>query len=140
LIGKYTKGNFHLKTAGTNWLEAMRAVSQANPSLYRRVHAYALEKFEEAKKFYHVTTDLTKIPDLATLKDEELPELFKQNDARQLIHITYGFILTEKKEDGSFLFRDELYKFWRENEQVYSDALYKHIGRHLELLYKGFAK
>ncbi len=138
LIGKYTNGNFHVKTAGTNWLEAMRAVATADPSLYREVHAYALSMFEEAKKFYHVTTDLTKIPALDTLSDAELPQLFTQNDARQLIHITYGFILTAKNEDGTYRFKDRLYKFWRENEEVYADMLYHHIRKHLELLYKGF--
>lgn len=140
LIGKYTQGNFHLKTAGTNWLEAMRAISVADPALYREIHKYALEMFTEAKKFYHVTTDITKIADVDTLKDSELPDLFTQNDARQLIHITYGFILTVKNADGTYRFKDKLYKLWRDEEQIYSDMLYKHIGRHLELLYKGFQK
>lgn len=138
LIGKYTNGNFHVKTAGTNWLEAMRAVAAADPALYREIHAFALEKFEDAKKFYHVTTDLNKIPALDTLSDAELSSLFTMNDARQLIHITYGFILTEKNMDGSYRFKNRLYKFWRENEAVYSDMLYAHIGKHLALLYDGF--
>ena len=138
LIGKYTNGNFHVKTAGTNWLEAMRAVAAADPAMYREIHAFALERFEDAKKFYHVTTDLNKIPALDTLSDAELPSLFTMNDARQLIHITYGFILTEKNADGAYRFKDRLYKFWRENENVYSDMLYAHIGKHLALLYDGF--
>lgn len=138
LIGKYTEGNFHVKTAGTNWLEAMRAVATADPAMYREIHEYALEMFAEAKKFYHVTTDLNKIPALSTLTDAELPALFTQNDARQLIHITYGFILTVKNEDGSYRFKDRLYKFWRDNENVYSDMLHAHIGKHLALLYEGF--
>ena len=138
LIGKYTNGNFHVKTAGTNWLEAMRAVAAADPAMYREIHAFALEKFEDAKKFYHVTTDLNKVPALDTLTDAELPNLFTMNDARQLIHITYGFILTEKNADGTYRFKNRLYKFWRENEGVYSDMLYAHIGKHLALLYDGF--
>ncbi len=138
LIGKYTQGNFHVKTAGTNWLEAMRAVATAKPDLYREIHAFALSMFSEAQKFYHVTTDLTKIPALDTLTDAELPTLFTQNDARQLIHITYGFILTARDEKGNYVFKDRLYKFWREEESVYSDLLYAHIGKHLALLYEGF--
>ena len=137
LIGKYTKGRFHVKTAGTNWLEAMRAVAASDPALYRAIHKYALTMFEEAKKFYHVTTDLSKIPDVDTLKDEEIVDLFKQNDARQLIHITYGFILNVKDEEGRFLFRDKLFKIWRDNEDVYASMLEAHIGKHLALLYDG---
>ena len=116
----------------------MRAVAAADPAMYREIHAFALEKFEEAKKFYHVTTDLTKIPALDTLADADLPSLFTMNDARQLIHITYGFILTERNADGSYRFKTRLYKFWREKEDVYSDMLYAHIGKHLALLYDGF--
>ncbi len=136
LIGKYTRGNFHLKTAGTNWLEAMRLVAMKDPSLYREVHAFALESFEDAKRFYHVTTDLDRIPALDSLRDDQLPELFTQDDARQLIHITYGHILGAKNEDGSFRFRDRLYSFWRKEREAYAALLEAHIGRHLQTLYK----
>lgn len=138
LIGKHTRGHFHVKTAGTNWLEAMHVVAMKAPKLYRDIHAYALSMFSEATKFYHVTTDLNKIPKLETLKDNQLPELFHNNDARQLIHITYGFILNHKDAQGNFVFRNELFALWRAEASTYSDRLYHHIGKHLELLYKGF--
>jgi hypothetical protein len=133
-IGRETRGVFHVKTAGTNWLEAMRVVAMTDPGLYREVHAYALSAFEEATKYYHVTTDLSKIPEVNTLKDEDLPGLFNQNDARQLIHITYGLILNKKNADGSFAFKERLYKLWRDHEAEYAAALVKHIGKHLDLL------
>lgn len=138
LIGKHTRGHFHVKTAGTNWLEAMRVVSAKAPKLYRDIHAYAISMFGEAQKFYHVTTDLNRIPKLESLKDSELPELFHNNDARQLIHITYGFILNHKDAQGQFVFRNQLFELWSVEAQTYSDMLFAHIGKHLELLYKGF--
>jgi len=134
LIGKETRGRFHVKTAGTNWLEAMRVTAAVDPALYREVHAFALNSFEEAKKYYHVTTDLAKIPALSSLKDCCLPALFDNNDARQVIHITYGLILSHKNADGSFVFKDRLYDLWQRHEDKYRAALSKHIGRHLELL------
>jgi len=133
-INTATQGNFHIKTAGTNWLEAMRVTAEKDPSLYREIHNYALTAFSEAKKYYHVTTDISKIPDVDAIKNEELPKLFEDNDARQLIHITYGMILNHKKEDGSFAFKERLYELWRKNEAAYRNALIKHIGKHLELL------
>jgi hypothetical protein len=133
-IGKETRRIFHVKTAGTNWLEAMRVAAAADPSLYREIHKYALSAFDEARKYYHVTTDLKKIPDVDKLKDAELPGLFDQDDSRQLIHITYGLILNKKNEDGSFAFKDRLYKLWREKEDLYAQALVKLIGRHLQTL------
>lgn len=134
IIGEKTRGIFHVKTAGTNWLEAMRVIAMVDPKFYREVHAYALEAFDEATKYYHVTTDLSKIPALNTMTDADLPTYFDQNDARQLIHITYGLILSRKNADGSFTFRDKLYSLWREHESVYTAALVRHIGRHLDLL------
>ena len=133
-IGKATKNIFHVKTAGTNWLEAMRVAAQVDPALYREIHKYALAAFDEARKYYHVTTDLKKIPNVDKLTDKELPELFNQNDSRQLIHITYGLILTRKNADGSFAFKDRLYKLWKDHAEEYAQALVKHIGKHLTLL------
>ena len=77
-----------------------------------------------------MTTDLGKIPALDTLADSDLEGLFDQNDARQLIHITYGLILNERNSDGSFKFKDRLYKIWREYREEYAELLFRHIGRH----------
>ena len=132
-VGKYSEGRFHLKTAGTNWLEAMKIVAEHNPELYRQIHRYALdEAFDEAKKYYHVTTNLANIPALDTLSDDELPGLFENNDSRQLIHITYGLILTNPK------FRQPLFDTWRTYREEYAEAVHRHIGRHLQMVYSGF--
>jgi hypothetical protein len=133
-IGRECRGVFHVKTAGTNWLEAMRVIALVDPALYREVHKYALSAFDEARKYYHVTTDLAKIPHVDSLSDAELPGLFENNDSRQLIHITYGLILNNKNPDGSFAFKDRLYRLWRQREEVYAQALERHIGKHLDLL------
>lgn len=134
IAGKETHGRFHLKTAGTNWLEAMKLVAMKDPALYRDVHRFALSAFPEAKKHYHVTTDLSRMPDIDSLADAQLPELFRQNDARQLIHITYGLILNAKNPDGSFRYKDRLYKLWRTHRSEYSDLLFAHIGRHVKTM------
>lgn len=140
-VGKYTNGHFHLKTAGTNWLEAMKVIAEHEPTLYREIHQYALDHaFEKATAYYHVTTNLNNIPALDTLTDAQLPGLFDNNDSRQLIHITYGLILNEKNPDGTARFRDRLYKAWRTHSEEYANNLEKHIGHHLELLYSGFEK
>ena len=127
-IGKHTRGTFHVKTAGTNWLEAMGVIAKVDPALYREVHAYALEAFPEATVYYHVTTNLDNIPALDTLTDVQLPSLFDNNDSRQLIHITYGLILNH----GDF--KERLYTLWRENAEAYAQALERHIGRHMQEL------
>lgn len=136
LIGKYTKGRFHVKTAGTNWLEAVRTAAKVKPDLYRRMHAYALEHFEEATAYYHVTTDISKIRPLAETSDEALPGYMDDDNARQLIHITYGILLQAKDPEGKSLFKEEFYRVLNEQEEAYEQSLIGHIGKHLELLGK----
>ncbi|SDF82427.1 tagaturonate epimerase family protein [Sporolituus thermophilus] len=134
VIGRYTRGRVHVKTAGTNWLEALRVVARINPALFREIYAFAREVFDEAKKYYHVTTDLTRLPDVAAMADDVLPTVLDHNDARQVLHITYGLVLTAANADGSYRFKDDLYELWFDHEDEYYAALENHIGRHLAKL------
>lgn len=133
IIGKYTKGRVHVKTAGTNWLEALKVIAFKRPELFREIYNFALEHFDEAKKYYYVTTNLNLVPDISGMSDEDLPGVLSQNDARQVLHITYGLILTAKKDDG-FLFRDEIYATIAKYEEDYYKSLKEHIGKHIHLL------
>jgi len=135
IIGEQTNGLFHVKTAGTNWLIAMQLVARVNPKLYRKIHTFAIEIFSKATTLYHVTTDLSRIPDISKLSDSELERLFVHPDARQLIHITYGYILTYQCK-GDYVFKDQLYRLWYDHHQEYADMLHNHIGNHLRLLYE----
>ncbi|MFW5735814.1 MAG: tagaturonate epimerase family protein [Halanaerobium sp.] len=137
IIKRHTEGRVHVKTSGTNWLEAIRVVAENDPSLYRDIHAYAKEKFEAAKEYYQVETDLSQLPELAQMSDQKLAELLEDDNVRQLLHITYGFILQDKK-DGHYIFRDKLYKFLDEHDKEYRQALKKHTAHHLNKL--GFYK
>ena len=131
LVGKLTRGRYHLKTAGTNWLEAVRVIAAFEPALYREIHTFALENLSEARNYYHITCDLSKIPVLNETLDSALPEYLDKDDSRQVLHITYGLILQAKNTDGTSRFHDRIYKSLRDHEQDYIDALIKHIGRHL---------
>lgn len=134
IIGEETNGLFHLKTAGTNWLEALRVLAKHNPSLYRRMHEYAFAHFSEAQKYYHITPNLDRIPSLDEVKDEDLPNFLNDEDARQVLHVTYGVLLTAKKDNGEFLFKEEFFENIRSLEDEYTKGLEKHITKHLETL------
>ncbi|WP_277677991.1 tagaturonate epimerase family protein [Gracilibacillus dipsosauri] len=134
IIGKYTEGLLHIKTAGTNWLEAVRVIAVENPDLYRRMHVYAEDHFEETLKYYHVTPDLESIAPLNETADADLPTYMDHDAARQLFHVTYGILLTAKNEAGEDLFRKEFFDTLLNNEDTYRQGLVKHIGRHLDLL------
>ena len=128
LIGEITGGHFHIKTSGTNWLEAMRLVAMEKPMLYRNIHKYALAVFEQARAYYHVSANPAAIPDVDTLRDEDLPALFDMRDSRQLIHITYGYILSHP------IFRPALDALWTKEHYWYEALLKELLTQHMECL------
>jgi hypothetical protein len=134
MIGEMAKKGLHLKTAGTSWLEAMRLIALINPSLYREMHRFALSIFKEASKLYHVSTDLDRIPKIETLQDQELPSFLEHEDARQLLHITYGYLLNAKDKNGKDLFRDRFFQTMSKYEEDYWSLLERHIEKHLNSL------
>ncbi|TBL79928.1 tagaturonate epimerase family protein [Paenibacillus thalictri] len=136
LIGEYTKGRFHVKTAGTNWLEAVRTVAKVNPSLYRRMHQYAMDHYVEATAYYHVNGTPDKVKPLDQVSDADLPSYMDEENARQVVHITYGILLQAKDAAGNSLFKDEFFKTLSDQEDAYADSLIAHIGKHLQLLGK----
>jgi hypothetical protein len=127
-VGEFTNGKFHLKTAGTSWLEAVNVIAIKNPALYRKIHQKALDSFVGAKKLYHVTTDISKIKNLNLSDDEGLPDYLDKNESRQLLHITYGSILAEPG------IRDEFFAELHKNEKLYIEKLDEHFTRHLSEL------
>lgn len=128
ILNEETQGRFHLKTSGTNWLEAVRVVAKCDPALFREMYDVAAAAFEDNRAFYHVTPDLSTIPNVASMEDEELPGLLDLVASRQVLHIAYGKIL---EDEG---LKRRLYSLLREHRQEYSDALYRHIGRHAKTL------
>jgi hypothetical protein len=131
IIFKETERRLHLKTAGTNWLEALRVVAKAEPGLFRGIARFALERLPEAKAYYHTTENVGNIPDIGALPDIELPSLLDHDDARQALHITYGLILTARDAAGKNLFKDAIYAALDAHEDAYYAALGERIGRHL---------
>lgn len=127
-IGKMTGMRLHLKTAGTSWLEALRVIAQHDPMLYRVIHQCAKDNFKDMLRLYHITADINKIPDLNKLNDEALPDLLEMDEARQMLHITYGPILKDKAIRP--LFFEAMHKFERE----YHERICRHFEKHLSLL------
>lgn len=134
IFAQETEGLCHIKTAGTSWLEEVKVVAMKNPNLYREIHRFALKNFKKDRASYNLTTDLSRVPDIDTITDDKLINLFKQNDSRQLIHITYGSILSAKDDEGKYIFKDRIYKILFEHEEDHYRELSNHIKRHLEPL------
>jgi hypothetical protein len=127
-VGRCTRGAFHIKTSGTNWLCALKVLAAHDPGLFRAVFAKARKTFERARRHYHVTPDLDRVPDPASVPDERLPDLLEEPSTRQVLHITYGEVLGDDGLRGAFFGSLEA----RIGE--YAEELGAHIGRHLERL------
>jgi hypothetical protein len=134
IFAEETNGYFHVKTAGTSWLEAVKAIVVCEPALYREMHEFALKRFEKESFSYLLSTDLQKIPNIKKMEDKQLIELFSNNNARQLIHITYGSILREKDKNGRYRFRERIFKTLFDHEKAHYQAVTQHIKHHLDLL------
>ncbi len=115
----------HLKTAGTSYLEAVRAIGALNPGLFREMVSFAREHYARDRASYHVSASLDKVPDTTGLKDADLVTLLDNFHGREVLHVTFGSVLREASLNTRFF--AEL----RGNEEVYYGMLEKHFGRHL---------
>ena len=113
----------HVKTAGTSYLEALRATARVDPELFREILALARERYEIDRATYHVSADLARVPGGDTLTDGELPLLLEQFDARQVLHVTFGSVLDR--------FGRRLRETLERNEEIYAAVLEAHFKRHL---------
>ena len=113
----------HLKTAGTSYLEALRAIAQVAPALFREILDFARERYDTDRATYHVSARLTNVPAPDALSDADLPGLLEQFDARQVLHVTFGSVLDR--------FGDRLLATMQEHEEVYYTLLESHFRRHL---------
>ncbi|PKL90242.1 MAG: hypothetical protein CVV23_01180 [Ignavibacteriae bacterium HGW-Ignavibacteriae-2] len=130
-IGSLHQGFTHVKTAGTSYLEALRVIGATEPGLMREILDYSYKIYENEKITYHVSADIRNIHSANEYDDNEMQALFDQNDARQILHVTFGRVLTEKK-DGEYLFRDRILNCLNQNEDIHYQFLYKHFRKHLD--------
>lgn len=131
VIGSLGRGHVHVKTAGTSYLEALRTVAAKQPDLFREILEFARGLFETEKATYHVSAKLEKVPASKELSDDKLTALFDDNDARQVLHVTFGKVLTTRNQEGKPLFRDRIMQCLEQNEAEHYANLVRHFERHL---------
>lgn len=128
IMGKLTKGNCHVKTAGTNWLEALRCISFTNPDLFKQMYAYSIESLNKAKAYYHIYTEKNMAPDVNEYINN-ISKLLDIDESRQILHVTYGFLLGSEAP-----FREAFFNTLNSNEELHYKLLKNHITRHLKSL------
>jgi len=138
VIAKVLGNNYHLKTAGTFYMEELRVVANHDPGLFKEFFNFSLEKFQEDRSSYELSTDIKNIPDILKLNNEQLFYKTKScpenNDLRQVLHVTYGSVFTARTDNGDSRFANRIYAVLKNNKADYLKILRAHIERHLKLL------
>jgi len=132
IAAELTDGLVHLKTAGTSYLEALRVVARKSPDLFRRILDFAFTRFDEDRASYHISAQIETVPPSSELDDSQLEVVLDINDGRQLLHVTYGSVLTAQNEQGNYLFRDELLDVLIDNEEEHFAILADHMKKHIQ--------
>lgn len=135
IIGRISKEHgWHVKTAGTNWLEALRVIAHKDPKFMLELYKFAYENLDDVKAFYvfDAQTDGT-APKPDTMTEENVMDLLNNDDARQVLHTMYGSIMN-LKHNYHYVYRDKLWNILLKNQALYDKYLNIHIAEHLDLL------
>ena len=133
IISKVTKGNFHLKTAGTYYLEELKVIAKYDPDLFGEIYHFSLAQFQNDRDTYEISTGLINIPDVSNASNMEIVDLLDGSSGneslRQMLHVTYGSVLTAETEEGSLRFADRCLAILQKEYDAYFDTLYSHIKK-----------
>jgi tagaturonate epimerase len=144
LFAKATQGMFHVKTAGTSYLEALRVVARHDDKLFRRIVDFSRGRYDTDKATYHVSATNNDAPPPSAVKDtRELERVYLEdwanvtmgkgftNPGRQILHCTFGSVLTDPELGPAV--KGVLQAHPDTHRKVLSD----HFGRHLAALRSG---
>jgi len=130
VIGELNRGGVHVKTAGTSYLEALRTIAASEPVLFREILDFSRSLYENERRTYHVSAQLDRVPASASMSNDDLAALFDDEDARQVLHVTFGRVLTEKTPSGAYLFKDRVLTALATHEAAHFENLVTHFRRH----------
>lgn len=143
-LARASRGKFHVKTAGTSYLEALRVVARHDAAKFREIVEFARACYDRDKATYHVSASLATVPppsEVADPVDLERVYLERWEDVapgfgftqpgRQILHCTFGSVLTDPS------LGPDVRAIVASHENTYTEILADHFGRHLDALRAG---
>ena len=142
-LARATKGKFHVKTAGTSYLEALRVVARHDEPLFREIIRFGRSRYDTDKATYHVSATNEAVADESGLDGEKLEQVYLERWAdvpqgvgftepgRQILHCTFGSTLTDPKLGPA------VRQVLEAHPDTYTEVLADHFSRHLEALKSG---
>jgi tagaturonate epimerase len=144
ILARVTQGMFHVKTAGTSYLEALRVAAQVDPRFFREIVSFSRERYDVDKASYHVSARLKDVPspedvsDALTLErrylerwEEVAPGRGFTAPGRQILHCTFGSVLTDPR------LGPQLVALLTAHSREHCEILRQHFARHLQALRAG---
>jgi len=141
ILARATGGAFHVKTAGTSYLEALRVAVRHDAALFRRVIDVARQHYDKDKATYHVSAQISNLPAPTDVGNtDHLEKIYLERWAdvpagkgftapgRQVLHCTFGTILMDR-ELGR-----EIRSLVEAHRCTYTEILADHFERHLRVL------
>ncbi len=126
-FGEITDGFFHVKTAGTSYLEAVKVMAMDKPDLFSEIFKLSWDTFEDNVKYYEISADIANVPDPERIASMDAVALITDNpDLRQVLHIAFGIVLDKHGTD--------LKSALKTHYDSYRSCLTEHLGKHLALL------
>jgi len=143
-FARITRGRFHVKTAGTSYLEALRVAARHDERLFRRIIDFSRARYETDKATYHVSATLENTPPASDVSDaRKLESIYLElwddvapgkgftQPGRQILHCTFGSVLTDAT------LGKELRDVLKSHHATYTEVLADHFARHLQALARG---
>ncbi|QDT56637.1 hypothetical protein Pan44_46940 [Caulifigura coniformis] len=140
-LARATGGCFHVKTAGTSYLEALRVVARHEPKSFRRLIDFCRGRYETDKATYHVSATLKSAPEASAISsDQGLERIYLEmwsdvrpgrgftSPGRQILHCTFGSVLTDP--EWGPLVKGVV----ADHRDTYREVLADHFERHLRAL------
>jgi tagaturonate epimerase len=132
IVGRVCGPLLHVKTSGTSYLEGLRVVARTTPQLFAEIVEFCRSRFETDRQSYHISTTLAHVkalPKFAGAREE--PAFLDEVPGRQLLHVTFGSVLTHPT------FKPQILETLESHASLHEELLERHLTKHLSLLAKG---
>jgi hypothetical protein len=132
ILGRVCGPLLHVKTSGTSYLEGLRVVARTTPQVFAEIVEFCRGRFEMDRQSYHISTTLAHVKALPKFTGPKEEPLFLDEVAgRQLLHVTFGSVLTHPT------YKPRILEILENHTALHEELVERHLTKHLSLLANG---
>ena len=107
----------------------LRVIAVADFTLFRDILSFDAGRYPTDRATYHVSADVSRLPDFQTMGEADLPALLDALHVRQVVHVTFGSTLAQ--------FYAPIFAVLRAHQNEYTQVIERHFIRHLAAFVAG---